>query len=87
MLLLAHIFIIEEGAEFNITKMLGTEAFFSLSRFFSLPSDLLQGVAREQHLQQCIQLANQTDIWKLENPKDFRFLKQLIAWVEEKSGE
>ncbi|QSJ19244.1 hypothetical protein JYQ62_11255 [Nostoc sp. UHCC 0702] len=79
---LAHIFIVEDGAEFKITKMLGTEAFFAFARFFPLPSELLQGVAREQHFQECIQLANQANIWKLENPKYFRVLKQLITWVE-----
>ncbi|MCC5636918.1 hypothetical protein LC593_13820 [Nostoc sp. CHAB 5844] len=84
---LAHIFIIEEGVEFKITKMLGTEAFLALARFFPLPSGLLEGVALEQHFKQCIQLANQFDIWKLENPKDFRMLKDLITWVEEKVGE
>jgi hypothetical protein len=83
---LAHIFIVEDGAEFKITKMLGTEAFLSLARFFPLPSGILEGVAREQHFQECIQLANQADIWKLENPKDFRVLKQLITWVEQKIG-
>jgi hypothetical protein len=84
---LAHIFIVEEGAEFKITKMLGTEAFFAFARFFPLPSGLLEGVAHEQHFQQCIQLANQADIWKLENPKNFSMLKELITWVEEKLGE
>lgn len=84
---LAHIFIVEEGAEFKITKMLGTEAFFALARFFPLPSGILEGVAREQHFQQCIQLANQADIWKLENPKDFGMLKDLITWVEHKLGQ
>ncbi len=84
---LAHIFILEEGADLKITKMDGTNAFFSLARFFPLPSDLLQGTALERHFQQCVQLTEDVDIWKVENPKNFEALKKLVRWVEGELGE
>jgi oligoribonuclease NrnB/cAMP/cGMP phosphodiesterase (DHH superfamily) len=64
--------------------MAKTEAFFSLARFFPLPSDLLQGTALEHHFQQCVQLTGEVDIWKVENPKNFEALKNLVTWVERK---
>ena len=79
---LARIFILEEGANFKITPMEGTDAFFNLARFFPLPSAILQGNARERHFQECIQLLNQVDIYKLENTKDFQTIKELVNWVE-----
>jgi hypothetical protein len=81
---LAHIFFLENGANLKITKMTKTEAFFSLARFFPLPSDLLQGTALERHFQQCVQLTGEVDIWKVENPKTFNALKDLVPWVERK---
>jgi hypothetical protein len=84
---LAHIFFLEEGANLKITKMAKTEAFFSLARFFPLPSDLLQGTALERHFQQCVQLTGQVDSWKVENPKSFEELKKLVRWVERDLGE
>jgi hypothetical protein len=81
---LAHIFFLEDGANLKITKMVKTEAFFSLARFFPLPSDLLQGTALEHHFQQCVQLTGQVDSWKVENPKTFNALKDLVTWVERK---
>jgi hypothetical protein len=79
---LAHVFILEEGANLKIIKMAKMEAFFSLSRFFPLPSDLLQGTALEHHFQQCVQLTGELDIWKVENPKNFDELEKLVRWVE-----
>jgi hypothetical protein len=70
-----------------ISKMAKTEAFFSLARFFPLPSDLLQGTALERHFQQCVQLTGKVDIWKVENPKSFEELKKLVRWVEGVLGE
>jgi len=84
---LAHIFILEEGGDLKITKMDGANAFFSLARFFPLPSDLLQGTALERHFQQCVQLTGDVDIWKVENPKNFEALKKLVSWVEGELGE
>jgi len=84
---LAHIFILEEGADFKITKMDGANAFFSLARFFPLPSDLLQGTALEHHFQQCVQLTGDVDVWKVENPKNFEALNKLVRWVEGELGE
>jgi len=84
---LAHIFFLEEGANLKITQMAKTEAFFSLARFFPLPSDLLQGVALERHFQQCVQLTRDVDIWKVENPKTFEELKNLVRWVERELGK
>ena len=81
---LAHIFFLEESNDFTIKPLAGTEAFFYLSRFFPLPSQLLQGEALEKHFQQCIQLISQVDLWKIENPKDFKILNNLINWVERK---
>ena len=81
---LAHIFFLEEGANLKITKMTKTEAFFSLARFFPLPSDLLQGTTLERHFKQCVQLTGEVDIWKVENPKTFNALKDLVTWVERK---
>jgi len=81
---LAHIFILENGANLRITKMAKTEAFFSLARFFPLPSDLLQETALERHFQQCVQLTSQVNIWKVENPQNFKVLKELVNWVESK---
>jgi hypothetical protein len=79
---LAHVFILEEGANLKIIKMAKMEAFFSLSRFFPLPSDLLQGTVLEHHFQQCVQLTGELDIWKVENPKNFDELEKLVRWVE-----
>ncbi len=84
---LAHIFFLEDGANLKITQMAKTEAFFSLARFFPLPSDLLQGTALERHFQQCVQLTGEVDIWKVENPKNFEALNNLVRWVEEVLGE
>ena len=64
--------------------MAKTEAFFSLARFFPLPSDLLQETALERHFQQCVQLTSQVNIWKVENPQNFKVLKELVNWVESK---
>jgi hypothetical protein len=79
---LAHVFILEEGPNLKIIKMAKMEAFFSLSRFFPLPSDLLQGTSLEHHFQQCVQLTGELDIWKVENPKNFDELEKLVRWVE-----
>jgi len=84
---LAHIFFLEDGANLKFTKMAKTEAFFSLARFFPLPSDLLQGTALERHFQQCVQFTRDVDIWKVENPKNFEALKSLVRWVEGELGE
>ena len=84
---LAHIFFLEDGANLKFTKMAKNEAFFSLARFFPLPSDLLQGTALERHFQQCVQLTGKVDIWKVENPKSFEELKKLVRWVEGVLGE
>jgi len=84
---LAHIFFLEDGANLKFTKMAKNEAFFSLARFFPLPSDLLQGTALERHFQQCVQLTGKVDIWKVENPKNFEALKKLVRWVERELGE
>ncbi|MFP4102081.1 hypothetical protein [Coleofasciculus sp.] len=59
----------------------------SLARFFPLPSDLLQGTALERHFQQCVQLTEDVDIWKVENPKNFGALESLVRWVEGELGE
>ena len=77
-----RIFILEEGTELKMTPLEGAAAFFSLARFFPLPSALLQGVALEHHFQQCVQLARDVEIWKVENPKNFGTLKTLVRWVE-----
>lgn len=84
---LAHIFFLEDGADLKITKMAKTEAFFSLARFFPLPSDLLQGNALKRHFQQCVQFTGEVDIWKVENPKTFEELKNLMRWVERELGK
>lgn len=84
---LAHIFFLEDGANLKITQMAKNEAFFSLARFFPLPSDLLQGNALKRHFQQCVQFTGEVDIWKVENPKNFEALKKLVRWVEGELGE
>ncbi len=81
---LAHIFILGEGENLKITPMEGTEAFFNLTRFFPLPSGILQGNARERHLKKCIQLLREVNICKLDNPKDFQTIKQVVSGVENK---
>lgn len=81
---LAHIFFLEEGSNFRGTPMQGNDAFFTLARFFPLPSQLLEGKTLEHHFQQCLQLISQVDLWKIEKPRDFKILKELITWVERK---
>ncbi|MGD1806011.1 hypothetical protein ACP6PL_11305 [Dapis sp. BLCC M126] len=81
---LTHMFILGEGENLKITPMEGTEAFFNLTRFFPLPSSILQGNARERHLQECIQLLREVDIWQLENPQNFQTIKQVVNGVEKK---
>lgn len=84
---LAHIFLLEEGDNLKITRMEGTNAFFTLARFFPLPSAILQGVALEHHFQQCLQLLGQVDIWKIEKSKDFLTLNKLVDWIEEELSQ
>ena len=79
---LVRIFILEEGTDLKITPMDEAAAFFSLARFFPLPSDLLQGAALERHFQECVQLTREVEICKVENPKTFGALKMLVRWVE-----
>ncbi len=81
---LAHIFFLEEGTDFKVTPIEGTDAFLTLARFFPLPSQLLEGNALEHHFQQCLQLLSQVASWKIENPKDFKTLNYLITWVKQK---
>lgn len=79
---LAHIMILENGESLNITKIQGMKAFFMLARFFPLPSNLLQGKESEEHFQKCINVLTQASVWKVDNPKEFRLLKELVCWVE-----
>ncbi|NEO76414.1 hypothetical protein [Moorena sp. SIO4G3] len=81
---LAHIFFLEDGRDFKVTPMAGNDAFLTLARFFPLPSQLLAGKTLEHYFQQCLQLINQVELWKIEKPKDFRILNKLITWVEQK---
>jgi len=81
---LAHIFFLEDGRDFNVTPMVGNDAFLTLARFFPLPSQLLEGKTLEHHFQQCLQVRSQVNLWKIEKPKDFRRLKELITWIEGK---
>lgn len=78
---LVHIFFLETGTNLNISKIQGTDTFFSLAHFFPLPSALLQGVALQDHFQKCIDLANRVETWKLEKPQNFQILGTLIDQV------
>ena len=81
---LAHIFFLEEGSDFKVIPMDGNDAFINLARFFPLPSQLLTGKTLEGHFQQCLQLISQVDLWKIEKQRNFKILKNLITWVEQK---
>ncbi len=81
---LAHIFFLEDGSDLKVIPMEGNNAFLTLARFFPLPSQLLEGKTLEYHFQQCLQLISQVALWKIERLKDFKILKELITWVEQK---
>lgn len=80
---LAHIFVLEVGETFKLTRMLSSNALISLTRFFPCPEKLLQGAELARHFHQCTQLVHHVPLWQLERPKSFSILSQLITWLEE----
>ena len=80
---LAGIFALEIGEEIKITQILGNEAFVTLTKFFPCPAQLLQNEALEKHFNQCIQLLKNVPIFKLERPKNFGMLNEVITTIEE----
>lgn len=72
------IYLLEPSEKLNIIEMKNQEAFFALTRFFPCPSQLLTGKALQNHFQQCSQIAQKIPIYKLQIPRNFTILKELV---------
>jgi energy-coupling factor transporter ATP-binding protein EcfA2 len=84
---LACIYVLQDSQKSKIISMAGAEAFFNLLRFFPCPSGLLQGAALQYHFQQCVQLFGRVPIRRLDRPRSFTVLKELVGWVEQELKE
>lgn len=79
---LVGIFALDLGEGVKTTQMLGTEAFATLTRFFPCPPQLLQQEALEKHFGRCIQLLENTPVFKIERPKNFSTIAKVIKTIE-----
>jgi hypothetical protein len=81
---LADIFFLEEGEVSALTPLGHTEVILRFRRFFSCPSDLVQGAAIARHFQQCVQVSRSVPTWTLHRPKSFPALRHVVTGLEEK---
>lgn len=79
---LAGIFTLDLGETVRISQMFGTEAFSTLSKFFPCPPQLLQQEALEKHFGRCIQLLNNTPVFRIKRPKNFSMIAEVIKIIE-----
>lgn len=79
---LSNLFFLEKGDEFSFTPMAGPEAILTMTKFFSCPSDLLQGRALARHFQQCTQILKQAGVWVLKRPDSFQRLHTFVDEIE-----
>lgn len=77
------IYILDKSESLNITKIKAQEALLNLTRFFPLPSALLKGKSLQDHFQKCIKISQQIPIYKLNIPRNFLILKELVKMLTE----
>lgn len=76
------IFVIRPGNNsLTMKEMDGTEAFLTLTRYFPLPPQLLQGEALQRHFEQASKIARSVKMWELARNADFRDLTQFTKKI------
>jgi len=79
----AQIFVLQEqSGGVNITRMPGVEAFVSLTRFFPCPAAVLRGAALTRQFEHSVALLEHVRVWRLERPKQFEVLRDVVSSVE-----
>lgn len=82
--LVGHVFVLQEGDVLKLTRISGMDAFFTLLRFFPCPGALLDGASLGFQFEQCVDLLDQVQVWRLERPNRFEILETLMSLVERK---
>ena len=83
---LHHIFFLEEAPQPRTYPMGKQEAILALTRYFPVPSDVLEGMDQKAHFSRCVDLVANVQSWKLEYVPGFEELRRRVATMSQQLG-